>query len=178
MNSHDSYGFSGGNVSAFRNFPDSNLSIIVLSNGYRYAPVQDQIINHIAGLVDKNLIDNYLLLKESIISEFLKIGNQNAEKNYQELRKKHPEWNFEKTLNSIGYVLIGNDRLNDAIKVFELNVKENQNSGDAFDSLGEGYFIAGKYKISKKYYLKSLELNPKNENARKMLLKIENQTTK
>ncbi|MDE5490895.1 serine hydrolase [Elizabethkingia meningoseptica] len=178
VNSHDSYGFSGGNVSAFRNFPDSNLSIIVLSNGYRYAPVQDQIINHIAGLVDKNLIDNYLLLKESIISEFLKIGNQNAEKNYQELRKKHPEWNFEKTLNSIGYVLIGNDRLNDAIKVFELNVKENQNSGDAFDSLGEGYFIAGKYKISKKYYLKSLELNPKNENARKMLLKIENQTTK
>jgi tetratricopeptide (TPR) repeat protein len=178
VNSHNSYGFSGGNVSAYRNFPDSNLSIIVLSNGYRYAPVQDQIINHIAGLVDKNLIDNYLLSKESIISEFLKIDNQNAEKNYQELKKKHPEWNFEKTLNSIGYVLIGNDRLNDAIKVFELNVKENPNSGDAFDSLGEGYFIAGKYEISKKHYLKSLELNPKNDNARKMLLKIDNQTTK
>jgi len=178
VNNHYSYGFSGGNVSAYRNFPDNNLSIIVLSNGYRYAPVQDQIINHIAGLVDGNLVDEYLLSEESIISEFLKIDNQNAEQNYQTLKKEHPEWNFEKTLNSIGYILIGNDRLNDAIKVFELNVKENLNSGDAFDSLGEGYFIAGKYEISKKHYLKSLELNPKNENARKMLLNIEKQTTK
>ena len=174
VNNHYSYGFSGGNVSAYRNFPDNNLSIIVLSNGYRYAPVQDQIINHIAGLVDKNLIDDYLLSEELVISEFLKIDNQNAEQTYQTIKKKHPEWNFEKTLNSIGYILIGNDRLNDAIKVFELNVKENPNSGDAFDSLGEGYFLAEKYDISKKHYEKSLELNPKNDNARKMLSKIEN----
>lgn len=177
VNNHYSYGFSGGNVSAYRNFPDQNLSIIVLSNGYRYAPVQDQIINHIAGLVDNNLIDEYLLSEESIISEFLKIDNQKSEQNYQALKKNHPEWNFEKTLNSIGYILIGNDRLNDAIKVFEINVKENTNSGDAFDSLGEGYFIAGKYEISKKYYLKSLELNPNNDNAKEMLSKIEKQTT-
>lgn len=173
VNNHDSYGFSGGNVSAYRIFPDRNLSVIVLSNGYRYAPVQDQIINHIAGLVDGNLIDNYLLSEESIISEFLKIENQNAEKNYQALKKKNPEWNFEKTLNFIGYILIGNERVNDAIKVFELNVQENPDSGDAFDSLGEGYFIHGKYEIAKKHYLKSLELNPGNDNARKMLSKIE-----
>ena len=178
VNNHDSYGFSGGNVSAYRNFPDSNLSVIVLSNGYRYAPVQDQIINHIAGLVDKNLVDEYLLAEESIISEYLKIDNQKAEQEYQALKKKNPELNFENTLNSIGYILIGNDRLNDAIKVFELNVKENPDSGDAFDSSGEGYFIAEKYEISKKHYLKSLELNPKNDNARKMLSKIEKQTTK
>ncbi|WP_379694112.1 serine hydrolase [Flavobacterium sp. HJSW_4] len=172
VNNYDSYGFSGGNVSAYRNFPDNKLSIIVLSNGYRYAPIQDQIINHIASLVDKNLIDEYLLSKESITSEFLKINNQNAEQIYKELKKKHPEWNFEKTFNSIGYILIRNDRLHDAVKVFELNVQENPNSADAFDSLGEGYFIAGKYEISKKNYLKSLEFNPKNDNAGKMLLKI------
>ncbi len=35
---------------------------------------------------------------------------------------------------------------------------------------------AATYEISKKYYLKSLQLNPKNENARKMLSKIEKQT--
>ncbi|MEG1589675.1 serine hydrolase [Chryseobacterium sp.] len=172
VKNHNSYGFSGGNVSAYRNFPDNNLSIIILSNGYRYFPIQNQIVNHIAGLVDKNLIDEYLLSEELIISEFLKIDNQKAAQKYEALKKKYPEWNFEKTLNSIGYILIGNGRLNDAIKVFELNVKENPNSGDAFDSLGEGYFITKKYEISKKYYLKSLELNSKNDNARKMLLKI------
>lgn len=119
-----------------------------------------------------------MLAEESIISEFLKIDNQKAEHHYQELKKKHPEWNFEKTLNSIGYILIGNDRLSDSIKIFELNVKENPSSGDAFDSLGEGYFIAEKYEISKRHYLKSLELNPKNDNAQIMLSKIEKQTTK
>lgn len=172
VNNHYSYGFSGGNVSAYRVFQDRNLSIIVLSNGYRYAPVQDQIINHIAGLVDKNLIDQYLLSEESIISEFLKVDNQNAEQNYQTLKRKNPEWNFQKTLNLTGYILIGNDRPDDAIKVFELNVKDNPNSGDAFDSLGEAYFIAEKYEIANKHYLKSLELNQKNDNAKKMLSKI------
>lgn len=178
VNNHNSYGFSGGNVSAYRNFPNSNFSIIVLSNGYRYAPVQDQIINHIAGLVDGNFVDEYLLAEESIISEFLKIDNQATEQKYQIIKKENPSWNFEKTLNSIGYILIGNDRLNDAIKVFELNVNENPDSGDAFDSLGEGYFIAEKYEISKKHYLKSLELNQKNDNARKMLSKIKILATK
>lgn len=37
----------------------------------------------------------------------------------------------------------------------------------------EGYFIAGKHEFSKRYYLKSLPLNPKNDNARKKLSKIE-----
>lgn len=178
VNNKNSYGFSGGNVSAYRKFEDNNLSIIVLSNGYRYFPIQDQIINHIAGLVDENLIDNYLFSEESIISEFLKTDNRNAEQKYKDIKRRNPDWNFEKTLNSIGYVLIGNDRLNDAIKVFELNVKENPNSGDAFDSLGEGYFIAEKYEISKKHYLKSLELNPQNNNAKEMISKIENLSEK
>ncbi|MFT3920113.1 serine hydrolase [Cloacibacterium sp.] len=177
LDNHNSFGFSGGNVSAYRNFPDSKMSIIVLSNGYKFLPVQDQIINHVAGLVDKNFIDEHSLSDEFILSEFLKTDNQNAEKKYNAIKKKNPQWNFENTLNLIGYILLKSDRLNDAIKVFELNLKENPNSANAYDSLGEGYFITGKYDISKKHYLKSLELNPNNDNAKEMLSKIEKQTT-
>ncbi|QHC84142.1 serine hydrolase [Empedobacter brevis] len=174
VNNHDSYGFSGGNVSAYRNFANHNLSIIVLSNGYKYYPVQDEIINHIAGLVDKNLIDGYSLSNELIFSEFIKINNQNAEEKYKAIKNKNPHWNFERTLNSIGYTLLRSDRLNDAIEVFELNVKENPSSANVYDSRGEAYFDKKDYQASKADYKKVLELEPTNQNAKEMLLKIEN----
>jgi tetratricopeptide (TPR) repeat protein len=173
VNNKDSYGFSGGNVSAYRKFVDSKISIIVLSNGYKFFPVQDQIINHIAGLVDKNLIDEYSLSNELIISEFLQNDNSNAEKKYYEIKSKNTEWNFESTLNSIGYILVGNDRLKDAIKVFELNTRENPNSGNAFDSLAESYFLNKNNILALEKYKRSYELDPKNNNAKKMISKIE-----
>ncbi|NIF06654.1 serine hydrolase [Chryseobacterium sp. Tr-659] len=178
LNKNNSYGFSGGNVTAFRKFPSQDMTIIFLSNGYRYFDVQDQVINHIAGMVDQNLADHYLLSDEKITSDFLNIPYQNAEKNYLKIKNENPGWNFERRLNSIGYALMKNHRIDDAIKVFELNTKQNPDSGDAFDSLGEGYFTIGKYEISKKYYEKSLKLSPQNENAKEMLLKIERVTTK
>lgn len=173
VNKKVSYGFSGGNVTAFRKFLNNDMSIIFLSNGYKYFDVQDQVINHIAGIVDKNLIDTYLLSQERLTSDFLNFTFQKAKENYLAIKEKNPKWNFENRLNSIGYALIKNNRINDAIKIFELNTKENPTSGDAFDSLGEGYFTIGEYEISKKHYEKSLELSPQNMNAKEMILKIE-----
>ncbi|CAA7197313.1 serine hydrolase [Chryseobacterium potabilaquae] len=68
-----SYGFSGGNVSAYSIFPKNDLSIVLMFNGYRYnffAP-QYLIINHIAGLIDKNLANPYLSREESVISDLI-----------------------------------------------------------------------------------------------------------
>lgn len=174
VNNKESYGFSGGNVSAYRKFEESNMSIIVLSNGYKFFPVQDQIINHIAGLVDKNLMDEYLLSNETIIYEFLQKDNSNAEKEYHKIKSKNKEWNFENTLNSIGYILVESNRLNDAIKVFELNTRENPNSGNAYDSLAESYLLNKNNILALEKYKKSFELDPNNDNAKKMIFKIEN----
>jgi CubicO group peptidase (beta-lactamase class C family) len=68
-----SYGFSGGNVSAYSIFPQNNLSIILLYNGYRYNsfPPQYIIINHIAGLIDKHLANPYLSREEYVISDLI-----------------------------------------------------------------------------------------------------------
>ncbi len=173
INNKVSYGFSGGNVTAFRKFLNSDMTIIFLSNGYKYFDVQDQVINHIAGIVDKNLIDPYLLSEEELTSNFLNAPFQKAKENYLSTKAKNPKWNFENKLNNIGYALIKDNRINDAIKIFELNTNENPNSGDAFDSLGEGYYIIGQYKISKKHYEKSLKLSPENLNAKEMIGKID-----
>ncbi|WEK70592.1 MAG: beta-lactamase family protein [Candidatus Chryseobacterium colombiense] len=172
-NNIPSYGFSGGNVSAFRFFPQNNMAIIMMSNGYNFFPEQYHIINHVAAIVDKNLTDNYLLAEESIIAGFAKLNNPNAEKNYYAIKAKDPKWNFEGTLNNIGYILIRNSRINEAVKVFALNAKENPQSANAFDSLGEAYFSTKNYTLALENYKKSLELNPENTNAGNMITKIQ-----
>ncbi|WP_426278044.1 serine hydrolase [Chryseobacterium sp. S-02] len=171
-NTIPSYGFSGGNVSAYRVFPQNNMTIIMMSNGYNFFPVHYQMVNHIAGMIDKKLMDNYSLAEESIISEFSKKGNPNAEKNYHSIKIKNPTWDFENTLNNIGYILMRNSRFDEAIKVFELNVKEHPQSGGVFDSLGEGYLSVKNYPLALQNYKKSLELDPQNTNAQNMIDKI------
>jgi hypothetical protein len=172
MNNIPSYGFSGGNVSAYSIFPDNGLSIIVMSNGYKFFPVQYQIINHIAGLVDKSLINPYLSAEESIISNFMTKGYLTAEKGYYNIKAKNPKWNFENTLNLVGYTLLRKGLINESIKVFELNTKENPQSGNAFDSLGESYFVAKNYTAALERYKKAIELDPQNNNAKDMMEKI------
>lgn len=168
-----SYGFSGGNVSAYRVFLQSNMAIIMLSNGYNFFPAQYHIVNHVAAIIDKNLSDNYSLAAEAIIAEFAKTNNPNAEKKYFTIKAQNPKWDFENTLNNIGYILVRNSRLDEAIKVFELNVKEHPQSGSVFDSLGEGYLSVKNYPLALQNYKKSLELNPQNTNAINMINKIE-----
>lgn len=174
VNNINSYNFSGGNVSAYKIYPQNNIAIVMMSNGYSIFPIQYRIINHIAAMIDKGLTDNYSLAEETIISEFSKKNNPGAEKIYYSLKEKNPKWNFENTLNDIGYILLRNSRIDEAIKVFTINVKENPQSANAFDSLGESYFSVKNYVSALENYKKSLALNPENANATKMIQKIEN----
>jgi hypothetical protein len=97
-------------------------------------------MNHVASIVDKTLTDDFLLAGEKINQNFLKLDFTKAQENYLAVKKNHPDWDFEYRLNVIGYTLMDHGRLNDGIKVFELNAKENPKSGNAFDSLADGYF--------------------------------------
>ncbi|WP_250255545.1 serine hydrolase [Chryseobacterium sp. Marseille-Q3244] len=173
VNNITSYAFSGGNVSAYKIYPENNMAIIMMSNGYNLFPIQHRIINHIASMIDKNLTDDYSLADETIISEFSKKNNPDAEKIYYSIKVKNPKWNFENTLNDIGYILLRNSRIDEAVKVFALNAKENPQSANAFDSLGEGYFSAKNYVLALENYKKSLAINPENTNAVNMIRKIE-----
>ncbi len=52
-------------------------------------------------------------------------------------------------------------------------VKHSPNSWNTYDSLGEGYALAGDKKLAIKNYKKSLELNPENETGKKALAILE-----
>src|SRR5262249_40964605 len=78
----------------------------------------------------------------------------------------------ENTLNQLGYILLGEKKVDEAIKVFQLNVQEYPKHWNCYDSLGEAYMNAGQKDLAIQNYEKSLELNPKNTNGADMLKKL------
>lgn len=94
---------------------------------------------------------------------------------YNKLKSEQPKaYNFdqENELNSLGYKLLNDNRINDAIKIFELLVSEFPNSANPYDSLGEAYLSNKNTELALKNYKKSLELDPENENAEKIIVNI------
>jgi hypothetical protein len=75
----------------------------------------------------------------------------------------------ETQLLAAGYRLLEDGKTELAIGVFELCVAEHPESANAYDSLGEAYAAAGKKELAIANYEKSLELDPGNDNARRML---------
>ena len=72
----------------------------------------------------------------------------------------------------MGYELIRKKEFKEAIRIFQLNVEAYPQSGNTYDSLGEAYMDAGNKPQAIANYQESLERNPKNANAVKMLQKL------
>jgi tetratricopeptide (TPR) repeat protein len=72
-------------------------------------------------------------------------------------------------VNSFGYQLMRNNQLEDALKVFELNTMLYPAVANTFDSYGECLMKLNRKTEGLAAYKKALELNPRNERARKIL---------
>lgn len=174
------FGHSGGNEGFVcyyvGSFEDGN-GVIVMTNG-RVSTIINEIVNSIACV---NNWKNYPLesQKESISLTIRKESQNNIDKGielYKNLKKnKSNEYNFsnESELNQLGYEFLRDAKLESAIKIFSLNINEFPNSSNVYDSRGEAYFNKKEYLLSKSDYLKVLELEPTNQNAKEMLFKIE-----
>lgn len=101
----------------------------------------------------------------------LQKGVKAAADQYRELKSSGGDkYNFkESQLNSLGYQLLQMGKTKDAIEILILNSEAYPNSSNVYDSLGEAYMINGNNELARLNYNKSLELNPGNENAKKML---------
>ena len=78
----------------------------------------------------------------------------------------------ESRLNNMGYMLMRQKRLAEAIEIFKLNVEFYPNEWNVYDSLGEAYMNNGDKELAIANYKKSLELNPGNEGGATMLKKL------
>ncbi len=78
----------------------------------------------------------------------------------------------ENALNNTGYTLLGAKKYKDAIEVFKLNVKLFPGSWNVYDSLGEAYADDGDTQDAIKNYQVSIKINPKNDNGKQWLEKL------
>ena len=110
-----------------------------------------------------------------IVSTLIREGVDAAIARYRTLRaEKSDAYNFsESQLNRAGYALLQAERTTDAIALFALNVEMFPDALNAHDSLGEAYMTAGDIGNAIASYRRSIELNPGNTNAEKMLLQLE-----
>jgi tetratricopeptide (TPR) repeat protein len=64
----------------------------------------------------------------------------------------------EAELNTYGYQLLGQKKVDEAIGVFQKNVKDHPKSWNTYDSLGEAYLAKGDKKLAAEYYGKALAM--------------------
>lgn len=133
-----------------------------------------------AALYNQLRIAYVQLMKPVPIDEagFMKlVDSGNIEEAQQQLDRAstaYPGWKIfsESAMNDKGYQLMREEKKDLAIAAFQLNTKVYAESGNVWDSLGEAYMMTGNNKEAIKYYEKSLQKDPGNDNAKAMLVKL------
>jgi CubicO group peptidase (beta-lactamase class C family) len=100
-------------------------------------------------------------------------GSSAALQRYDELKKASAAGRLdEATLNSLGYTLLSSEKTSDAIAVFQRNVQEFPKFANVYDSLGDTYMKNSQRELAIENYEISLQLDPTNQNAIKILKQL------
>ena len=116
--------------------------------------------------------DRYNSTAHLFLKSALEKGATAALKEYRENRKTTGQKIPEESMNTTGYVFLRMKRTDDAIAIFQQNTEDYPQSWNVWDSLAEGFANKGDKETAIKYYEKSLELNPANNNATEMIKKL------
>jgi CubicO group peptidase (beta-lactamase class C family) len=166
------------------NFLDQKTSIIIMSNSDNGEKIFKNLLEKVIGdTITPWEWEGYVpynLIKPMPIGVYLYdiILFQDVDKAIETYRRislspvKNSFIFDEDQLNSLGYQMIKENKLQEAVKLFELNVEEYPESANAYDSRGEAYMKNGQIELAIASYERSLELNPENDNAREMLKRL------
>ena len=167
----------GGDINGFstyiRRFPADNVTVIVLSNQERFKV--DKIADDLSDIVFGEPYKMPVMAITDLLTATIKQkGIAAGLQQYRELKRTQPNnYDFsERLLDRMGYDLLENKKVKEAIEIFKLNVEMFPQSSNVYDSLGEAYMLNGGKELAIKNYEKSLELDPKNTNAVDMLKKL------
>lgn len=165
----------GGGINGFNTiisrYPEDKNLIVLLNNtgGTILGEMNDAI---------KNVLYNqpYKMPQKSLAFELLGVfeekGTQAGVDTYKKL-KNDPTYSIkENDMNRTGYQLLSTGKKKEAIEVFKINVESFPKSGNTYDSLAEAYLADGDKKLAIANYKKSIELDPTNENGKKVLAEI------
>lgn len=161
-------GINGFNTVIVRMVDDKRL--IVLLDNEEHGQNLDKIARGLMSILYDQPVDNPKQSIADTLSDTISekdVGSAIAR--YRELKagKTAAEYDFaEDQLNRLGYQLLQQKKVADAIEIFKLNVEIYPQSSNVYDSLGEAYMVNGDKDLSIANYKKSLELDPNNANAK------------
>lgn len=117
------------------------------------------------------------IAKEAMVPYEMLMAGRIAEavEGYKQIKKEKPlnPTVQEARFNDLGYAMLRDKRMSEAIALFKLNVELYPQSSNVYDSLGEAYMANGDNERAVSNYKKSLELDPHNQNAVSMLKKLQ-----
>jgi tetratricopeptide (TPR) repeat protein len=79
----------------------------------------------------------------------------------------------ESFINAMGYQRLANDEIEAAVAIFELNTETFPLSAKVWDSLAEAVMASGDKESAILHYRRSLDLDPGNSNALRMIARME-----
>ena len=174
---HRTIGHSGGDVGFASNMvilPDRNIAIVVMSN-YDRAAIQPltTVALDVALAIDPEPMVGIanMHVDQILYKTIIEDGVEAAVIRHNELKSQPPGFDFNQVrqLNRLGYNLLGEDRTQEAIEIFKLNVAAYPSFAFVYDSLGEAYMRNGDTELAIENYQMVLELNPDSRNAAEML---------
>jgi len=168
----------GGGINGFNTLitrmPDTRNLIVLLNNtgGTKLGEMSQKIAGILFG---KPYKEPQRDIADTLYNTVIEKDAQAAVKQYRELKETQKDaYDFGvQQLNNLGYRLLQMKRTKDAIEIFKLNVEMYPKAANTYDSLGEAYMENGDKNLAIQNYKKSLELNPKNDNAVEKLKKLE-----
>ncbi len=115
--------------------------------------------------------DRSIALNENFTNLRTKAGlleKKGDAKSAAELRAKGLQLATEPEMNLYGYELLGQQKFDEALAVFQKNVKDYPKSWNTYDSLAEAYAKKGDKKLANDYYAKALAMT-KDETQKKRI---------
>jgi CubicO group peptidase (beta-lactamase class C family) len=158
-------GINGFNAYIGRLIDDKHLIVILNNTGS--APMGEMRDNIVQILYDREFNYPKKPIGNHILTVIEEEGIDPAIETYKVLKEEEQEsFNFgEGELNTLGYMLLRNNQVDEAIKVFQLNIEEYPKAFNTYDSMGEAFMVKGDKEKAIEYYKKSVELNPQNQNG-------------
>jgi len=153
---------------------ESGKGVAIMANSDNGIAVGDLLLRRVA----KEYGWNYKTSEQGAFTQLVLIAKMKgvpaALERYTELKNfQSPGYKTEEaTLNRLGYTLLFSNQTQDAIGVLKRNAREYPKSANVYDSLAEAYMKADEKDLAIQNYEKSLQLDPKNQNAVDQLKKL------
>lgn len=165
-------GINGFNTNIERQVDYKNLIVLFNNTGGANLDAMSNGIRNI--LFDKEAVLPKKSVAKAVYKVYKERGIEEAIKHYKVLQEKNKkEYTFSpRELNNLGYFLLRNSKIDDAVKIFKFNIELYPKSSNAHDSLAEAYLEKGDKKQAIKFYAKALELNPNNTEIIEKLSRI------